>query len=173
MVHYAEILSNRDCNGRFNGGIAVKPSVRFWGYVEKTEYCWLWKGGGVRYGRFYDGDKDVLAHRYSYELHNGAITEGLYVCHKCDNTFCVNPAHLFLGTQKDNIQDAVSKNRMVYHGSCGEKNGNSKLSINNVVEIKRLIRSGMAGTRIAKIFNICHANVYDIKNGKIWKGIGG
>jgi hypothetical protein len=172
MVINIDVLRNRDSLGRFNSDIKTNAKERFWQYVEKTDYCWLWKGGGIRYGKFYDGIQDILAHRYSYELHYGKIDNGLYVCHKCDNPKCVNPNHLFLGTQKDNLQDATFKHRMnVPHNSCGEKNVNSKLREEDVLEIRKLVDAGVTGTKIAKQFHIHHATVYDIKNRKIWTHI--
>lgn len=87
----------------------------FWSKVEKTETCWLWTGGvyGGGYGRVRRGNKESPAHRVAYELTNGPIQDGLQACHHCDNKLCVNPAHIFLGTQKDNMQDCAKKGRNV------------------------------------------------------------
>lgn len=76
--------------------------------------CWEWKGGrsNRRYGHVSINGERILAHRYSYELYKGHIPPSMVVCHSCDNTFCLNPGHLWLGTQKDNLQDCKSKGRL-------------------------------------------------------------
>ena len=94
---------------------------RFWKYVNKTETCWLWAGGTngrAGYGHILadlPSRKLVYAHRVSWELANGAIPDGLWVLHNCpggDNPSCVNPDHLYLGTNSDNIKDEIAKTGM-------------------------------------------------------------
>jgi len=96
---------------------------RFWSYVDKnlsTSGCWLWTGSTrgtiYQYGMLWAGSRHIGAHRFSYELHVGPIpdggdTRGMCICHSCDNSLCVNPAHLFLGTHTDNMRDKVQKGR--------------------------------------------------------------
>jgi hypothetical protein len=90
---------------------------RFWANVNKTEGCWLWAASKMTrgYGQFYpsnSGHQNVGAHRYAWQLENGPIPERLLVLHKCDVRDCVNPSHLFLGTNHDNTMDAVKKGRV-------------------------------------------------------------
>lgn len=94
---------------------AGKPvHLRFWDCVEKTDECWIWTGttDGYGYGVTSHFRQKIKAHRLSYEMRFGPIPPGLVVRHKCDNPCCVNPNHLELGTQKDNVRDAVSRGRL-------------------------------------------------------------
>ena len=87
---------------------------RFWSKVEKGDGCWLWRGAigsHGRYGQFNVVNRSRPSHRVAWELVNGPIPAGLYVLHRCDVGLCVNPAHLFLGTQKDNMADMMAKGR--------------------------------------------------------------
>jgi len=97
-------------------GVAPRFSRDFWDYVKKTHDrgCWVWAGSKIRkgYGYWSGGGSRGLAHRHSWALQNGPIPDGLWVLHHCDNPPCVNPAHLYLGTVVENVQDAVSRNRL-------------------------------------------------------------
>jgi len=85
-------------------------------YTRKGEdECWLWEksNSAKGYGQIRKNGKMTTAHRVAWELHNGPIPDGMCVLHKCDEPICVNPNHLFLGTLKDNFDDAVAKGRIV------------------------------------------------------------
>lgn len=98
-------------------------SERFWSKVDKqgSTECWPWTASVVKnlgYGQFGMGGTMMRSHRVAWELSNGPIPAGMFVLHKCDNPPCCNPQHLFLGTQTDNMQDALAKGRHG-HGTIG------------------------------------------------------
>lgn len=96
-------------------GLREPADIRFWRFVQKGDGCWEWQGctmGEAGYGLFHKDGRSVLAHRFAYELVRGAIPDGLWVLHKCDNRRCVNPDHLFLGDRADNMRDAHQKGRI-------------------------------------------------------------
>lgn len=102
------------------------PADRFWAKVAVglESECWPWAGtrNDSGYGLFWGRIEKrwLRAHRVSYEIANGAIPDGLFICHRCDNPPCVNPAHLFAGTQFDNMSDCASKGRVVSNGPTGD-----------------------------------------------------
>lgn len=153
-------------------------AIRFWAKVEKTETCWLWraaKAGGSRgcwYGVIGRGshlEGNVRAHRLAYELIYGPIPAGMNVCHTCDNPECVRPDHLFLGTQKDNVLDAISKGRQINPPiKRGENHGMVKLTTTQVLQIREELKAGNRQTDIAEHYNVTQAAISLIKLGKKW-----
>ena len=117
---------------------------RFWGRVNKTDTCWLWTGAKSEkgYGVFVHR-RAFRAHRFSYELLKGPIPAGLLVCHTCDNPPCVNPDHLFVGTPKDNTQDAIQKGRAVQCAFTSECKRGHKWTVENTIQTphRRICRS--------------------------------
>lgn len=149
-----------------------KTIARFWSKVDKSggpDACWPWTEGTTSdgYGQLgvgsrTDGSKTtLLAHRIAYQLKHGAIPDGLFVCHDCDNPPCCNADHLFLGTQRDNIRDAAEKGRR----AIGERHPQAKLTDTEV----RAIRAALGTQReIAARYGVSHATVGMIQRGEIW-----
>ncbi len=137
------------------------------------------------YGQIGVGNKVLASHRVAYQLENGPIPPGMVVCHKCDNQLCVNPEHLYLDTQVENIRDMVTKKRnfrpfgningMRKHPDRvprGEKHGQSKITQKEASEIREIRTSkGWTIRRLAKFFDISPSTVRDILNGKTWRGV--
>ncbi|MFA5346508.1 MAG: HNH endonuclease signature motif containing protein [Methanoregula sp.] len=128
--------------------------------------CWMWKGAVHPQGYGLVKRKDgaqMRANRVSWEVYRGPIPEGMMVLHRCDNPGCVNPDHLFLGNQRDNMDDMRKKGRKA--STQGENNGAHKLSEREVLEI---LDTPGAQHRIAKKYGVCQMTVSLIKQGKRW-----
>ena len=128
---------------------------RFWSKVAvvSPRECWYWTGAqaGKHYGAFWlDHSSYVMAHRFAYELMYGPIPEHLFVCHTCDTPLCVNPAHLWLGSKGDNNRDRAAKGR----SAQGENNGQSKLTADQVQELRTRAAHGEPITRLARAFGV-------------------
>ena len=143
--------------------ISVKEKLDYYSIPEPNSGCWLWIGGAttVGYGKIFANGFVRLSHRVSYEEYKGAIPEGMLVLHKCDTPACINPEHLFLGTNKENMQDASRKGRT----SFGEKNGSSKITEKDAILI---LNSAQSVSILSRKYNITETSIRNIKNGDKW-----
>lgn len=136
---------------------------------EPNSGCWLSLDkphGGMGYGRIMFHQQKILAHRLSWIAYHGEIPEGLNVLHQCDTPACVNPDHLFLGTNADNNRDRDNKGRQVT--LRGEKNGNSKLKPHQVLEIRQ---SSLSQRKLAEQYGVDQALIYNIRKRLTWTHI--
>lgn len=150
-------------------------------YVPVTESgCWLWIGRyqSAGYGFMPLGARGLfkLAHRVSWELHNGPIPDGMCVLHRCDVPACVNPGHLFIGDKRDNIIDARKKGRHTNTWDpehvVGVGNFKAKLNEGHVRAIRRIAsKFPRSYPRIAKRFHITATTVCSIVNRKLWRHV--
>lgn len=122
--------------------------MKFWDRVSRTvdaEECWLWFAGRTAsgYGILAHHGRSLYAHRLAYEIHNGPIPRHLHVLHRCDNPPCVNPAHLFLGDHRANMNDMVRKGRNCH-----------KLTHADADVIRELKANGIATKDVAELFGV-------------------
>jgi hypothetical protein len=136
---------------------------------EPMSGCWLWTGAleGKGYGCCWNGENITRAHRYSYEQNVGPIPDGLHVLHKCDVMSCVNPDHLFLGTNDDNVRDKIQKGR-ANSSRPGEKNPCSKLTADDVRFIRSERAAGKVYREIAARLNVSLGAVAKVASGRTW-----
>lgn len=140
-------------------------------WKEDENGCLIWQRavGSHGYGVFSLHGKLELAHRYAYEREYGALPEKRYSCHKCDVRLCVKPAHLFPGTCKDNMQDALRKGKGKRGVHRGEDNATSKLTEKQVRRIRHRVAAGETQVAVAKSYGLHKTNVQCIVNRKTWK----
>ncbi len=167
------------------------PKERFLAKVDSTQDCWLWQDAlsPSGYGTFHMNGKNHRAHRISYLLFVGEIPKGHFVCHHCDNPRCVNPKHLFTGTNSDNMKDSGKKGR---HWSTkhrekitaimrripraqGEKHGRAKLTNKDALFIKNTYIKNSSGKTsalfLANKFKVSKDTIQKIGNGQLWASL--
>jgi len=157
---------------------------RFWSKVSKTDTCWIWLGATSKgYGRFaITRRKTVRAHRFSFELTNGPLPDGMCALHKCDNPGCVRPDHLFAGSDADNAADRGAKGRT----AAGDRSGartkpearprgsahvRARLTEAQVSVIKSRVREGSTQRELAREFGVAEQTVNHIVVGRTWKQV--
>lgn len=141
--------------------------ARFWAKVEvgpKT-VCWEWRGSRhpVGYGTFRVGDTTKRAHVVAYEINSRKAAE-LNILHRCDNPPCCNPAHLWEGTQLENIDDRTKKGR----SSRGVTRPSAKLTEANVIEIRKQIKTGVSNVALASRFDVDASTISNIRHRRKW-----
>jgi lambda repressor-like predicted transcriptional regulator len=164
-----------------------KSIERFWLKVNKTEGCWLWQGkpNHKGYGRYCVNRRIILAHRFAWEITNGPISDGLYICHTCDVPACVNPSHMFLGTKADNNADMRNKGRGVNPPAkvnktsfqkgvtSGENHPRAKMTEKDVREAIDLRKRGWSFKDLASKYGVKKSSIYNAVKGSTWQLVEG
>lgn len=146
----------------------MKAIDRLIAKADTASDCWIWRGavnqGAGGYGWFSLNGDATLAHRASWVLHNGPIPDGMHVLHRCDVRLCINPSHLFLGTNNDNVADKVAKGRTA-HGEGHARNG---LSAEKALAVRHA-----TGTvrEIGRRLGVSASHVSAIRRGVYWRSL--
>ena len=146
-------------------GMSLKERLEFHSMPIAECGCWIWLAATKRYGEIKIDGRMVKAHRASWSVFKGEIPDGMNVLHQCDMPACINPDHLFLGSQLDNVRDMHAKGRARKRGLIGSENPSAKLRIEDVIAIRSSTRSH---AKIAAEFGIAASTVTAIKQGITW-----
>lgn len=175
MTTFAECQASRKLQEPeiFEALKCVKNIARFESKIshEPMSGCWLWDAatGSYGHGQFFlkwgNGKILMSAHRASWMIHKGELQPTDIVCHKCDNPCCVNPDHLFIGTQRDNMRDASAKGRIVLPNVVGEANSAAILTDCDVAYIRASSKSAKA---LAQELGVSHTAVWECRVGVTW-----
>lgn len=146
----------------------------FWSRCERVGPCLVWRGAlnGHGYGHFTHEQQTIACHVYAYELTNGPITPGLFVLHSCDNPPCCEPAHLFQGTQAQNLADMCAKGRHATgYGIKGSQHWCARLTEDEVREMRQLRRVGVILADLAVLYDVGISAVHSIVTYKTWRHV--
>lgn len=172
--HYNQWLKKKELKPLQVQYHGLSESVRFMRRVDKSapNGCWNWTGS--RMNRSWHGQwrnsagEHEMVHRAAWRMFVGPIPDGMFVLHRCDNPVCLNPSHLFLGTQTDNMNDMWLKKRARPRALLGSRHGGAKLTEDKVLEIRKSILSGI---ELAKIYGVSPTTICDIRKRRIWNHI--
>lgn len=150
--------------------------ARFWSRVRKSgpDECWEWTACRYTtgYGAITKNGRNLHGHRLAWQYTFGPIPPGLFVCHRCDNKGCCNPAHLFIGTCLENTRDMIRKGRARHDNNRkGERHYKARLTEADVREIISLKNSGLGAKVLGVRFGVSAANIGSIWGNHIWRHI--
>ena len=147
----------------------MKLEDRFWSKVDKSGDCWIWTANrnAKGYGFFKIGSVNSLAHRVSYDLCVGEIPDGMLCLHRCDNPPCVNPKHLWIGSNQQNMDDMKRKGRQ----AKGIKNRKALISPDIAKDIRVRYASGERQCDIASDLGVRPRLVHDVVVNRTWVGV--
>jgi len=155
------------------------PAALFWSKVDRSGECWLWRAAtdADGYGKFAvtlprDGvplgaktpQRHLRAHHFAWEMVNGPVPREVYLLHSCDTPACVNPAHLRVGTARDNYADAKAKGRHTH----GERSGNAKLT---EADVRAIRASDERGVVLARRYGVDNATISAVRTRRIWRHV--
>ena len=178
QLHFGSVPIDKRVEQTCHNKLCVNPSHllvrseqdRFWSFVQKlSDGCWDWIGAFDEdmYGLFRldRHGKQIRATHYSWLLHVGRpVPKRIHVCHTCDHPYCVNPEHLFLGTNQDNTADRHAKGR----DACGIKHGKARLTEDNVLFIRQ---SNLSHAALGRMFHVSASTIAKIRKRLLWKSI--
>lgn len=162
------LLGPLDRRNHVNGGAPMDRFMR--GVAFGASECWYWRGSINRLGYgVLPAMGESKAHRVAYRLFKGEIPDGMLVMHTCDTRCCVNPEHLVVGTQADNMRDMASKGRGHSKGCQGSRNPMAKLTEEKVAEIRLRKRDGAKQIELAREFCVSPMTISRVVRGELWK----
>jgi hypothetical protein len=158
---------------------------RFAAKTRRKGECLEWIGSrnSSGYGMFYYGGQTRKAHRVAYEMAHGSIADGMQICHRCDNPWCVEPSHLFMGSASDNMRDALSKGRLVTpitsaqrhfhagHAPRGERASGARLTRAQAQEIVLAAAGGELTKTLASRYGVARSTIQGVLRGSTWADI--
>lgn len=163
-VHVSRAVSN---------DMSVEQRLRYHGWTVTASGCWEWNGGlsSKGYGGLWYKGVNYKTHRLAYETWVGPIPEGLHILHSCDNPPCINPEHLRPGTNDENVQDKMNRDRHGYGRMQGSRHGRSKLTEEEVILMRESHQNGIDAKQLAATYGVSPDHVRLILRRGVWRHV--